>query len=172
MHPQHKQLDADLVAGVPHRMLAVRYELSRSAIQRHQAHIPGSLVRLGAAPVITNHANGSTSSAEDVVAEARRLYEDCRAALDGAVSSGNLLGLSLAAREVHRSLDLLGRQLERIEMRRGNVAAAFDLWRSKDWLETRTTILTVLNRHPEAKRDLILRLRELNKGSVEGVADG
>src|SRR2546430_11357860 len=124
-HAQRDQLNADIIARIPHRALAVKYGLTRSAIQRHRAHISPTLVRVEAEPVLAA-TNGSMASSEDVVAEARRLYGDCRNALDDALQNGNLLGLSLAAREVHRSLDLLGRQLERMEQRRGSVTAVIN----------------------------------------------
>jgi transposase len=81
------QLNSDLVAGLSQREVARRYQISRSSIQRHaRAHLETtSLVRLEAALVPAAGANGSMASSEDVVAEARHLYDDCRAALDSAL---------------------------------------------------------------------------------------
>src|SRR5438552_14773348 len=74
---QRAQLDADIAAKVPYRELAKRYGISRAAIFRHRMHVSVSLV-----PVTETVASPIGSDAGvDVMAEARRLYEDCRVAL-------------------------------------------------------------------------------------------
>jgi hypothetical protein len=151
---RREQLDADIVAKVPYRVLAERYSISSTAIFRHRKHVSVSLVPITAAAI----SNGSDAGV-DVMAEARRLYEDCRAALDGAVQAGNLLGLSLAAREVHRSLELLGRQLERIESRRG--ALIVDFATDAGWLRAQAAILAALDPYPDAALAVADALREL-----------
>jgi hypothetical protein len=134
------------VAKVPYRVLAEPYGISPTAIFRHRKHVSLSLVAITA----VNSSNGSDAGGDvDVMAEARRLYDDCRAALDGAVQAGNLLGLSLAAREVHRSLELLGRQLERIESRRG--ALVVDVATLPSFIAMRTKMLRALAPFPEAR---------------------
>jgi hypothetical protein len=145
---QRAQLDADIVARVPFRVLAERYGISSTAIFRHRKHVAVSLVRVEAPFEATM--NGSASDVGvDVVLEARRLFQDTRAALDSAVQQGNMLGLSLAAREVHRSLELLGRQLERIESRRG--ALVVDVATLPSFIAMRTKILRALAPFPAAR---------------------
>jgi len=151
---RREQLDADIVAKVPFRVLAARYGISSTAIFRHRKHVSVSLVPIAAVA----SSNGSDAGV-DVMAEARRLYEDCRTALDGAVQAGNLLGLSLAAREVHRSLELLGRQLERIEARRGALIVDFAM--DAGWLRAQAAILEALDPYPDAGLAVADALREL-----------
>src|SRR5438128_2252681 len=151
------ELDADIAAKVPYRVLAERYGISTTAIFRHRKHVSVALVPV-AATSPTASSNGSNASV-DVMAEARRLYDDCRNALDVAVQAGNLLGLSLAAREVHRSLELLGRQLERIESRRS--ALIVDFATDAAWLRTQAAMLEALDPYPDAALAVADALRAL-----------
>jgi hypothetical protein len=163
-HPRRSELDVALVSGASLRQVAREFDLTRSAVHRHkQAHLPQSLIALAPAAII--HSNGVVGSSDDVIVEARRLYEDCRRALDDALQGGSQLSLSLAAREVHRSLDLLGRQLERIELRRK--PPPINIFTSKDWQVVVALIIETWGPYPEAKAALIKRLREVNAGAVD-----
>lgn len=144
------QLDADLVAKIPYRVLSQRYGISTTAIFRHKKHVSVSLVRVEASTTPIIIGNGSLLSSDDVLVEARHLYEICRGALDAATAEGNMLQLALAAREVRGALDLLGRQLERLEQRRS--AAVVDYATLPAAVAMRTKMLQALAAFPEARR--------------------
>ncbi len=162
-HEKRSQLDADLVAGISQRELAARYELSRSAIQRHRAHVSTSLARIDARGLTIG---GSTATTDDVVAQARHLYQACRDAFDNAIEGGNLLNLALSAREARAGLELLGKFLERLESRR--VMAIIDIQRSTQWARIRSVVMDVLKDHPELRVELTARLKALDAQAPAG----
>jgi hypothetical protein len=160
-HPQAADLDAALVSGTSIRHLAKRFGLSTSAVHRHKAHVSASLVRVGPAAIISNGSNGSApASPGDVLASLQRLYHVCSDALEVASQSGNMLQLALASRELRAALEVIGRQIERIEDRRG--APVIDLFHTPDYIAARTVIMEVMSRFPEAKKALVDRLRDVN----------
>jgi hypothetical protein len=167
-HPERAQLDAALVSGTSLRTVAKRFSISTSAAHRHKAHIPSSLVRVTPAAIIAGSNGSAPASSEDVLTSLQRLHGVCSDALEVAAESGNLLQLALASRELRAALEVLGRQIERLEQRRG---AVIDLFRTTDWIETRTVMMKVLDQFPEAKRAMVTRLRELNSRSVEEQPD-
>lgn len=160
------QLDADLVARIPLRVLAEKYAISKSSIARHRPHVIKSLVTLHGPVSIIPSSNGAVVSSDDVAAEARRLYDLCRAALEVAMEGGNILQQSLAAREARGSLELLGRQIDRLEQRR--VVAVIDLQRSQEWVDVRTVVMDVLRNHPQLKLAISNRLQLLELPSPNG----
>src|ERR1700730_1933394 len=94
---QRDQLDADLVAKIPFRELSKRYGISQSAIFRHRKHVSISLTRVEGAALAVAAANGGLANSEDVLGEARRLYDACKSLLQNAVEDGNALAITLAA---------------------------------------------------------------------------
>jgi hypothetical protein len=168
-HPEREQLDAALVSGTSFRTVAARFGISTSAVHRHKAHIPGSLIRLAPAVIIPGSNGPAPATAEDVLAGLQRLYQVCSDALVVASESGNLLQLALASRELRGALEVMGKHIERLEARRGS--PVIDIAKSADWIEVRTAMMKVLDQFPEAKRAMVLRLREVNAGSVEEAAD-
>jgi hypothetical protein len=155
-----------LVSGASLRQVAREFDLTRSAVHRHkQAHLPQSLIALTPAAII--HSNGAPASSEDVLASLQRLHAVCSEALEVASDSGNLLQLALASRELRGALEVMAKHIERLEARRG--APVVDIAKSADWIELRTVMMKVLDQFPEAKRAMVLRLRELNSAGVEEV---
>jgi hypothetical protein len=39
-HPERRDIDADLKAGMPYRAIAQRYSISKDAVSLHRRHIP------------------------------------------------------------------------------------------------------------------------------------
>jgi len=153
---QQTALDAGLVARVPIRTLAARFGISKSSIARHRPHVSTGLATLHGAVSIIPISPGPVGSSDDVASEARRLYGLCRGFLEQAVEGGNVLQVSLAAREARGSLELLGRQLERLESRR--VVGVVDVQRSQEWVEIRAVVLEFVphERRQEFSRRLLL----------------
>jgi hypothetical protein len=160
-HPQSAELDAALVGAASIRQVARRFGISASAVHRHKAHVLASLVRVTPAAIISGSNGSAPASSEDVLVSLQRLHHVCSDALEVASQSGNLLQLALASRELRAALEVLGRQIERIEARRG--APVVDLFKTADWIAARTVMLEVLDSYPDAKRAMVDRLREVNR---------
>jgi hypothetical protein len=168
LHVERAELDRLLAGGMSVRRVAERFGMGSSSVMRHKKHLSQSLVRVEpASDVITFSTNGTITVSEDVLAAAKSLYETCTQMLVTAVAGGNLLAQGLAAREVHRSLELLGRQIERLEARRP--APVIDFFTSKDWQVVIALVMEAWESYPQAKAALIKRLREVNAGAVEGL---
>jgi hypothetical protein len=164
------ELDAQIVAGISQRQLAKDFGLSRSAIQRHLAHVSASLVRVEGPRSIASIAPGSVTNSDDVVVQARQLYEACRGAFDRAIESGNPLSLSLAAREARAGLELLGRLLQRLEQRR--VVGVLDLQGSSEWGAIRSVIMDALKDQPGLRVEIAARLKALDTPAPSGNGNG
>ncbi|MFI5282495.1 MAG: hypothetical protein ACHQ0J_05135 [Candidatus Dormibacterales bacterium] len=155
---RRSELDAALLAGISQRLLAERFGLSRSAIQRHRKHVSPSLV-LVAAPSDGGDSNGrlQPEAGSEMVAEAQAIYRGCKLAFDQAIAGGNLLSLSLAARSAMASLELLCRVLERLEARQ--VVGVVDVQRSAEWIEMRALVVEFVPQ--ERRAEFVRRLRLL-----------
>jgi lambda repressor-like predicted transcriptional regulator len=152
LHPERAKIDAALASGVSLRWIAREYGLSPSAVHRHKAHRSGSLVRVTPGEIIarTNgngNGHGPTSS-EDVLGALQRLFKICEDALQVAAESGNVLQFNLASRELRRALDTLGKQIERVEAKRG--APVINLETTKQWVSLRLAITRALRPFPKA----------------------
>jgi len=148
-HADRAQLDADLAAGISLRVLADRYGLSRAAVHRHKSHVSVSLSRVEAPRVITSNGNASMASSADVLVAARRLYDVCSEALEAAAAGGNLLQLALASREMRGALEVLAKQIERLEQRRSVVV--IDVATLPAAIEMRVAMMKALADFPEAR---------------------
>lgn len=63
-HPERASVDADIVAHVPTRHIATRYNLTPTSVQRHKEHVQGMI------------AEARHAAALDVVAELRAVYDE------------------------------------------------------------------------------------------------
>jgi helix-turn-helix, Psq domain len=152
------------------RQVARRFGISTTTIHRHKhAHLPSTLVRLPPATIIPGSNGSAPATSEDVLASLQRLHDVCREALEAALANGNMLQVALASRELRGALEVIGKHIDRLEMRRG--AAVVDIARSADWLELRTGMVEVLDQFPEARRAMVLHLRRLNPRSMEELDD-
>lgn len=98
--PNRAEIDAALVDGVPLRDIAGRFNLSRSAVHRHQEHIPRSLARAKQAREI--------AQASTLLGRVELLIHDCRAIAMKAQRAREWSAAVSALREVRGCLELLG----------------------------------------------------------------
>jgi hypothetical protein len=154
---RREQLNAELTAQEPLRVLALRYGISKTSLIRHRAHLSSALVTVEVLPAARNGENGGMASIDDVATEARSLYMSCRMALDRAETGGNPLAVALAAREARASLDLLGRQIEKLELRQLGTPR-FNPHTDREWIRVRTAMMQTLADYPEARRAVSNRL--------------
>ena len=166
-HPRRADLDAALAGGTSLRKVAAQFGISTTAVHRHKhAHLPQTLVRVVPASVTPGkvgtsvHTFAAPATSEDVLTSLQRLYRVCSDALEVAAESGNLLQLALASRELRAALEVIGRQIERLEARRG--APVIEWANTADFMDAIQGLRRVLAEFPEADEAVRVWLRKVN----------
>lgn len=107
-------IDAALVAGTSLRDVAGQFGMSRSALHRHQAHIPAALTKANEAKQV--------AEATTLLGRIEVLIHDCRAISQKAQKARQWQAAVAALREVRACLELLGQlsgELQRAEVNVG-----------------------------------------------------
>jgi transposase-like protein len=152
--PERQAVDEALVSGTPYRDIARQHEVSRltiSALSRHRkAHLSPALVAVQAEKVRA----GALSSAERV----EGLYARAERVLEAAEEGGQG-GLALASiRELRGIVELLCRLSGELDER--PQVQVLNVQTSPEWLTLRSTLLSVLDRHPAARADVLAALSQ------------
>src|SRR3989442_11375886 len=101
-HPERPAINAALVAGEPLRDIAVRFGLSRSALDRHNGeHLPATLLRAKDAAEVAH--------ADDLLGQVRGLGARALAILDQAEEAGERRTALAAIREARGVVELVAR---------------------------------------------------------------
>jgi len=168
-HVARKAIDAELVAGTPVNGLATRHGLTEAAVRRHNdAHVPTKLAKAHDAAEVA-HAD----TLLDQVKAARHRLETLQRVAEGVVKRAmdtDDLKIALDAirtaatvsRESRGYLDLLA-ELEGELDRRAQVNV---LIANPEWVTMRTTILTVLQAHPEARHAVVRALGKVDASAA------
>ena len=140
-HAERSQIDQELVRGLPYRDISGRFDLSKSAVERHASeHLAAAIARDPSA------CNGVTSNG--LIAELRVLREVTLGVLEEARSAEqHALALQAIAR-LEKQAELVGRLAgELVERQRiETISVVF----SAEWLKLRPIILQALDPFPEA----------------------
>ena len=143
-HPQIDEINALLVAGAPHRDVAGRFGLSKSAVTRHARNgLPKSMVRAREAKEV--------ASADALVAELKELKDSAVAVLDKAREAGDgreMLAAIKTARSVVETVAKLIGALQQDGAVSVEVGVRVDLDRMRE------VIIEALADHPDARRDV------------------
>ena len=151
-HAARTEIDKALAGGASNRSLASLYDVSEAAVRRHAGnHLPAKLVLVREAEDVRE--------ALDVVKQLKAINAASLHILKEAREQGKQ-GTALAAIDrIHKQIELQAKLLGELDDRpQVNVLV------SPQWLELRTTIITALERHPQA-RESVLR-------AVEGAGSG
>lgn len=148
-HPDVAEIDTDLAGAVAQRVVATRYSLSRSAVNRHaQAHLPSSLVTvttdaLPASGTLLERLEGLAAEVEGYMLMARQAKS---------IHAG-LACIKEARSTLHEIALITGQLSER-------PVVIVNLDTSQEWLAMRTTMLQILDRYPDALAEVrdVLRL--------------
>lgn len=147
-HPERKAIDRQLVEGVAFPALVAEYRVSKDALSRHKAnHLPAKLVLAEKAEEV--------AQADDLLDQVRDLQGRALAILDKAEATGELRTALSAIREARGNLELLAKLLGELFD-----APQINLTVSPEWLELRTTIITALDPHPQARESVLRALDE------------
>ncbi len=101
-HPNLQEIDESLVAGVPFRHIATRFDTSTGALQRHKNdHLPAVLVK--------GQESGEVARADDLLGQVRNLQQKALDILKTAEQAGDLKVALGAIREPRGCMDLLAK---------------------------------------------------------------
>jgi hypothetical protein len=117
-HLRRKEVDRDLLAGMPLRTIADHWSVSKTALIRHKTdHLASALVKAKDAEEVA-HADGLPGQLKQLTADARRIQEKAERAKDYRVASA---GVRKLVRIVDLVARLTGELQERNEMNILNV---------------------------------------------------
>jgi len=151
-HPDRESIDKALARQTSNRELARVYSLSEASIRRHKAnHLPARVARAQEAEDVRE--------ALDVVRQLKAINAASLHILKEAREQGRQ-GTALAAIDrIHKQIELQAKLLGELDDR-----PQVNILVSPQWLELRATIVTALERHPQA-RESVLR-------AVDGAGSG
>ncbi len=151
-HPQVKKIDADLGAGVSTYTVAERYGLGRSGVERHRRLHMGQRVVSKYAP---------KSEADEIRTQVRQLYGVAVDVIKKGQSSGDDRKMLAALKEARPTLKLLADIVGMLERPGVNVGVNVGVNNNSGvpGHEVRAALFRALDRHPEARADVV---RELN----------
>ena len=151
-HAARTEIDKALAGGASNRSLASLYDVSEAAVRRHAGnHLPAKLVLVREAEDVRE--------ALDVVKQLKAINAASLHILKEAREQGKQ-GTALAAIDrIHKQIELQAKLLGELDER-----PVVNVLVSPQWLQLRTTIITALDAHPQA-RESVLR-------AVEGAGNG
>jgi hypothetical protein len=151
-HPKREGIDRALVGDSSNLSVSSLFGVSESAIRRHKGnHLPAKLVLAEQAAEV--------AEAGDLLDQVRDLQARTLAILEAAEASREHRTALGAIGEARSNLELLAKLLGELDDR-----PQVNVLISAEWLQLRTTIITALDAHPQA-RESVLR-------AVEGAGSG
>lgn len=139
-HPAVKEIEAAIVAGDPKRDIARRFDASKDAVSRHQAHARRAIV---AAQTVEIIARGS-----DLVGEIAKLRDQAADLGAKAEATGDLRTALMSVRELTRLVELQARLLVEQQSRAHSVVT------HPVWIRLRHALAEALRPHPEVWADV------------------
>ena len=147
-HPDRGEIDRAVVAGESYRNIAERFGTSTTALHRHSGdHLPAKLVKA--------QEEEDIRQALDVVKQLKAINGASLNILKEAREQGDP-GLALRAVDrIHKQVELQAKLLGELDDR-----PQVNVTLSPEWLELRTTIITALDPHPQARGAVLRALDE------------
>ena len=144
LHPQIGEINALLVAGAPHRDVADRFGLSKSAVTRHARNgLPRSMVRAREASEV--------ASADALVAELKELKDSAVAVLDKAREAGDGREMLAAIKVARGVVETVAKLIGALQQ---DGAVSVEVGVRVDLDRMRAVIHEALADHPDAQRDV------------------
>ena len=138
-HPQRAEIDAAILAGVPNRRIATRWNVSEAAIRRYRAGgFPAALARGKDA--------GDIAHADDLLVQLATLQASALRIGTRAEAEGDLRTALAAVRELVRVVELLA-ELQGELSRQPQINVLI----SPEWVEVRAVVLAALAPYPDAR---------------------
>jgi len=153
-HPERAAIDQALLAGEPLRDIARRTATTKDALSRHKAeHIPSAIAKAQDAVEV--------AQADNLLRDVRQLKGKAIALLLKAEQAGDYRTALTGIREARACVELLLEVEGELDRR-----PVVNITVSAEWLTIRTTLLAVLQAHPEARRDVVMALGMVDANAV------
>jgi hypothetical protein len=151
VHENRQHIDSALLSGASLRDIAGRYDLSKSALERHKAdHLPAHLAQARAAAEVAR--------ADDLLSQVNELQLRTLNILGIAESTGELRVALNAISQARGNLELLARLLGELS---GTDGTTVNVLVSPEWARIRTAMVKALAPYPEARSAVAASLLEL-----------
>lgn len=149
VHPERVRIDAEIVAGMAYRDISGRFQLSKSAVERHAGeHIPQLISR--------SRELREWLNADQLVGELRVLRETTLGILEESRTAGEHAVSLAAIARLEKQAELVARLLgELVERQR---VETLDLHVSEKWVLIRSAIVDALAAYPEAQAAVLAAL--------------
>lgn len=156
-HDQRSEIDTALLAGEPLRDIAGQFRLSRSALHRHKTdHLAEQM-----AEVAERNAEADVRTAIDVVSQLKTVNAEAHAVLKAAKAAKDG-GLTLQAIDrITKQIELQARLIDLLKD-----GTTINVVVTPQWVELRSTLLSALQDHPDARLSVAAALQ-----GIEGGAD-
>jgi hypothetical protein len=150
-HPDCARIDAALIAGQSHRVIARQFGVGHDAVQRHAAaHLA----------LKTTEANRAME--RDILAEVERMIQGMDRALVRVEKAGDDRAYFAGMRERRATIELLAKLRGELDER-----AVINVLALPEWLAVREALLRALDPFPQARiavGDAMAQLEEANNG--------
>jgi hypothetical protein len=153
-HKNRKEIDRELIKGVPYRKVAKKFGFANSTLQYHQraGHIPAFIAKAEEAKQIAKGA--------DLLKWTRGLLGKSISYMDQAEAAGDLRTAISAVREARGCVELLGQVTGELNARNQTAVqvnvGVQTITTSPEW----PVLMRVLSKHPEIRAELMTALAE------------
>ncbi len=150
IHAERVQIDREIIAGLPYRDISGRFEVSKSAVERHAGeHLAAAIARV---------ADLAAVDAKQLIGEIRALRETTFGVLEEARHASDHGAALRALERLEKQTELVGRLAgELVDRQRvEHVAVVF----AADWLALRPRIVAALRPFPDATAALLSALAD------------
>jgi uncharacterized protein with HEPN domain len=146
------EIEDAYLAGTPKRRIASHFSVTERAVRHHlKEHLPELLALARDAEMYAR--------ADNLLDRVEALQRRTEEALAKAESSENLFATFRGISEMRRNLELIGEVTKEL-----NRTPTLNLHLNPEWIELRTVIVQALDRHPDARSDVLAAIRSAGNG--------
>jgi hypothetical protein len=151
-HARRDAIEDAFIAGTPKRRIASQHDVSERAVRHHvRDHLPALLALARDAE--------RASRADGLLDRVEALQSRTLATLDEVEQTDDYRARLAAIREARANLELIGEVTKQLDR-----TPTLNLSLNAEWIELRTVLVQVLERHPDAREDVL--------SAIEGVSNG
>jgi hypothetical protein len=161
-HPERERIEADLVRGVPVRVVMRKYCIAKDPCYRFLATIPAEVRERRHADLLKPGADLDTlrqEESEGLLVGLRSQRMKLLMVQDAAMERADAEMVTRISSQVHRNLELVGKYLG--EFISHSQVQVLNLTMTPDYLRLREALLSAMAKHPEARADVLRALREI-----------